>query len=92
MDRKKLRLNTQKNFNQFQFNIENVSKIIDNKKYQLMGTYPNNSELIEDIKRFHKKWGYEIRTEKMSTLHIRVWTRKVKTIRNIKLNNNIKYL
>ena len=92
MERKKIRLNAQKNFTQFQFNIENVSKMFNNKKYQLMGTYPNNKDFIEDIKRLHKKWGYEIRTERISTQHIKVWTRKVKTIRDIKLSNNIKYL
>lgn len=91
MERKKIKLNTKNNFNKFQFNIDNVSKFINNKKYSLMGTYPNNDHFIDDMKRLHKKWGYEIRTEKMSQEHVRIWTRKVKNIRDIKLNNNFKY-
>jgi len=91
MKRKKLNLDRKKDFKQFKFNIDNVSKIINNKKYQLMGTYPDNDELVKDLKRLHKKWGFELRTEKASKNTVKVWSRKVKTIRNIKMNHNFKY-
>ena len=45
-----------KNFTRI--NPMNIYKMIDGKKYQFMGLYPNEGDLQLDLDRIHKKHGF----------------------------------
>ena len=59
------------------FCLENVSKIFDGKKYQFIGVYPQNEDLVMDLRRIHKKHGFTLKIENYGN-EIKLWKRKSK--------------
>lgn len=65
-----------KKSNGFGFDLFNVYKIFDDKKYQFIGSYPKSDEFIWDIKRIHKKHGFTLKVESIDNNRIRLWKQK----------------
>jgi len=54
----------------------NIYKMFDGKKYQFIGGYPKNNQLIWDIKRIYKKHGLSLKIETIENNSVRLWKRK----------------
>lgn len=61
----------------WKINVTNLYKIIDGKKYQFMGLYPNKQELQLDLERIHRKHGFDLKFEKDNE-KMEVWRRNKK--------------
>ena len=64
-----------KNKSTFGINLTNIYKVIDGKKYQFMGVYPDKKELQLDLERVHRKHGFVIKFTKLDE-KMEVWRRK----------------
>lgn len=56
-------------------NTTNIYKMIDGKKYQFMGLYPNEEDLQLDLERIHHKHGFALKFE-LTNNKMKVWRRK----------------
>jgi len=70
------------------YNPFNLYRMIEGKKYQFMGLYPNKSELKLDLERIHNKYGYSLKFERSDFGTVKVWRRKFKNEQ--KHNHNLK--
>lgn len=61
----------------FEFCIDNISKIIDGKKYQLIGLYPRDDDLIFDMNRLHRKHGFALKVEDLGN-QLKFWKRRTR--------------
>lgn len=56
--------------------IPNVSKKFRGKKYKFMGIYDNDDNLVWDMKRVHKKHGYDIKIDQLEDNQVQIWKRR----------------
>jgi len=71
--KKQFKVKRKKDFNYI--NPMNIYRMIDGRKYQFMGLYPNVNELKTDLERIHRKHGFVVKFEDLSSKKMKVWRR-----------------